>query len=172
MSEEAKRTASHAVVVVGVDLSDVSEHLLSNARDLVRTVDDAELHVVHVIRPESLRERLAEPVRSVHTSERAHAESANWQLLRLCEAIVQGSGVRWFVHTPVGDAAEQIVQMARGVRADIIVLEAHEHGARGRLFHRSAVARIFEGAPCSVLAIRKKAVTAAPSADVQVTPGN
>jgi nucleotide-binding universal stress UspA family protein len=168
MSEAAKRTSSRAVVVVGVDLSDVSEHLLRNARDLVRTVDDPELHVVHVIRPESLRERLTEPVGSVHTAERAQVESANLQLLRLCDTIVQGSGARWFVHTPVGDAADQLIETARAVRADIIVVEAHEHASRGRLFHRSAVARIFQGAPCSVLAIRQQPVahpTMAPSAE-------
>jgi nucleotide-binding universal stress UspA family protein len=157
MGEREKSAASHLVVVVGVDLSDVSEHLLTNARDLVRTVDDAELHVVHVVRPESLRERLTEPVRSVRVTERANVESANWQLQRLCEAIVRGSGARWVLHTPVGDAAEELTRIARKVRADIIVLEAHEHGARARLFHRSAVVRVVQRAPCAVLAIRQRA---------------
>jgi nucleotide-binding universal stress UspA family protein len=172
MSEEAGRTSSRAVVVVGVDLSDVSEHLLANARDLVRTVDYAELHVVHVIRPESLRERLTEPVGSARTSERAHVESAHWQLQRLCEAIVQGSNAKWFVHTPVGDAADQLMEMARSVRADIIVVEAHERASRSRLFHRSAVARIFQGAPCSVLAIRQRSARAAIPAGAELAHGN
>jgi nucleotide-binding universal stress UspA family protein len=160
MSAVQQRARSRAVVVVGVDLSDVSEHLLENARDLVRTVDDAELHVVHVVRPESLRERLVEPVRAVHVSERANAESAGWQLQRLCETIVHGSGAKWVVHTPVGDPASQLTEIARKVRADIVVVEAHEHAGRRRLFHRSAVARLFRSAPCSVLAIRQRGASA------------
>jgi nucleotide-binding universal stress UspA family protein len=156
MSEVASPTSSHAVVVVGVDLSDISEHLLTTARDLVGTVDQAELHIVHVVRPESLRERLAEPVRSVHWTERAQIESATWQLQRLCETIVQGSRATWVVHTPVGDASEELTAVARKVNADVIVVEAHEHPSRARLFHRSAVARIFRSAPCSVLVVRQR----------------
>ncbi len=173
MSEEAKRNSSRAVVVVGVDLSDVSAHLVTTARDLVRTVDDPELHVVHVVRPESLRERLAEPVHSVHSSERAQMQSAQWQLDHLCESIVQGSGARWFVHTPVGDAADQLTALARKLEADVILVEAPDHPSRSRLFHRSAVARILQSAPCTVMAIRQRvASAAASSAGVAATTGN
>lgn len=157
MGEEAERTSGRAVVVVGVDLSDVSEHLLTNARELVRTVEDAEFHVVHVIRPESLRERLTEPIRSPasHVAERSQIESARWQLERLCGEILHRPGVKWFVHTPVGDAAAELTELARTVRAGVIVVEAHDHSSRARLFHRSAVVRIFQDAPCSVIAIRR-----------------
>jgi nucleotide-binding universal stress UspA family protein len=155
MSEGTSQQPSRSriVVVVAVDLSDVSEHLLSQARDLVRSVDDPELHVVHVVRPESLRERLTEPVGSGHTAEQALVVSARFELERLCETIVQGSGARWIVHTPVGHPAEEVTQVAGQVGADIIVLESHPH-ARHRVFHRSLVARIVRTAPCSVLAIR------------------
>lgn len=144
---------SRLVVTVGIDLSDVSEHLLAQARDLVRSVDEAELHVVHVVKPESLRERLTEPIGSIPTSERSMASSARWELERLCESIVQGSGARWLVHTPVGRAADEIARIARSVGADVIVVESHEQ-ARTRVFHRSVVARIFALSTCSVLAIR------------------
>jgi nucleotide-binding universal stress UspA family protein len=158
MGEEAKRTLGRAVVVVGVDLSDVSEHLLINARDLVRTVDDVEFHVVHVIRPESLRERLTEPIRSPasHAAERSQIESARWQLQRMCVELLHRPGAKWFVHTPVGDASAQLSDLARTVGADVIIVEAHDHPSRGRLFHRSAVRRIFQDAPCSVISIRRK----------------
>jgi nucleotide-binding universal stress UspA family protein len=157
MGEEAKRTLGRAVVVVGVDLSDVSEHLLTNARDLVRTVDDVEFHIVHVIRPESLRERLTEPMRSpAHVAEQSQIESARWQIQRMCVELLHRPGAKWFVHTPVGDASAQLSDLARTVGADVIVIEAHDHPSRGRLFHRSAVVRIFQDAPCSVIAIRRK----------------
>jgi nucleotide-binding universal stress UspA family protein len=93
-------------------------------------------------------------VRSIHIAERAETESAQWQLRRLCETIVQGSGARWTIHTPVGNAADELTAIARKVKADVIVVEAHAHRGRARLFHRSVVARIVEHAPCSVLSIR------------------
>jgi nucleotide-binding universal stress UspA family protein len=117
-------------------------------------VDDPELHVVHVVRRESLRERLTEPVGSAHTSERAMIDSAWFELERLCQTIVQGSGVRWTVHTPVGRPAHEVTRIAGQVGADVIVLESHPHSGRSRVFHRSLVARIVRTAPCSVLAIR------------------
>jgi nucleotide-binding universal stress UspA family protein len=157
MSKEMKREArSRIVVVVGVDLSDVSEHLLTSARDLLRSVDDAELHVVHVIHPEPLRQRLAEPLGAVGIETRAQTEYAQWEIERLRNAIVQGSGAKCVVHTPVGGAAEELTRIAREVSADIILVEAHDHSGLRRVLHRSVVSRIIRTAPCSVLTIRTR----------------
>jgi len=155
MSEEGKRERSRIVLVVGVDLSDVSEHLLGKARDLVHSVDDAELHVVHVVHPEPLRERLSEPIRSEGVAWRARVTHyARWELQRLCERIVHGSNARFTMHTPVGRAADELARIARDVGADVIVVEAHDHAHTRGMFHRSVVARIAATAPCSVLTIR------------------
>jgi nucleotide-binding universal stress UspA family protein len=147
---------SRLVLVIGIDLTEVSEHLLAKARDLVHSVDEAELHVVHVVHPEPLRERLAEPVNSGGVVERARMESAHWELARLCARIVQGSQASWRIHTPVGRPADELTRVAREVGADFVVVEVHEHEGRRRLFHRSVAARIAEIAPCSVLAIRDR----------------
>ncbi len=155
MNEELKPEASHIVLVVGVDLSEVSEHLLAKARDLVRSVDMAELHVVHVVRAEPFRERIAEPVLSPEgPGTKALKESARWELERLCRSIVGTSDARWVVHVRVGNAADQLTHVAREVGADVIVIEAHDHTWAHRTFHRSMVARIAKTAPCSVLTIR------------------
>ena len=146
--------ATRIVLVVGVDLSAVSEHLLSQARDLVRSVELAELHVVHVVRPESLRERLTEPLHTEGVTTRATTQAAHFELERMCEAIVSGSRAKWTVHTPVGRTADQLTRIARDVGADVVVVEAHEHPRRPRVFHRSVIARIARMAPCSVLTIR------------------
>jgi hypothetical protein len=61
------------------------------------------------------------------------------------------------VHTPIGDAAEELTRIAAEVGADMVVVEAHEHGASKprRVFHRSMLARITTTAPCTVLTIRR-----------------
>jgi nucleotide-binding universal stress UspA family protein len=151
---------THLVLVVGLDLTEVSEHLLAKARDLVHSVDEAELHVVHVVHREPLRDRLVEPIGSGGLVERARIESAHWELQHLCERIVQGSNTRWIMHTPIGRPAEELTRVARDVGADFVVIEVHESDRR-RLFHRSVAARIAEIAPCSVLAIRDRSRMAA-----------
>jgi nucleotide-binding universal stress UspA family protein len=155
---------THIVLVVGVDLSEVSEHLLSQARDLVRSVELAELHVVHVVRPESLRERLTEPAYAEGVTARANAAAAHFELARMCESIVNGSRANWTVHTPVGRTADELTRVARNVGADVIVVEAHEHSRRPRVFHRSVIGRIAQMAPCSVLTIRPPRRAAASTA--------
>jgi nucleotide-binding universal stress UspA family protein len=151
-------TGSHIVVVVGVDLSDVSEHLLQTTRDLVRPVDEPELHIVHVVRREPLPSRLAVPLQSMHVAERANLESANWELERLCRSILGEGRGRVTVHTPVGNAADELIAVATEVQANVIVIEAHERPGRRHLLGRSVVARIAARAPCSVLALRRAAV--------------
>jgi nucleotide-binding universal stress UspA family protein len=150
----ATTNPTRIVLVVGVDLSEVSEHLLSRARDLVRSVELAELHVVHVVRPESLRERLTEPLHAEGVTTRATTQAAHYELERMCESIVSGSRAKWTVHTPIGRTADQLTRIARDVGADVIVVEAHEHSRRPRVFHRSVIGRIAQTAPCSVLTIR------------------
>jgi nucleotide-binding universal stress UspA family protein len=152
MVESSKRESrSHMVVVVGVDLSHVSKHVLARARDLVRSIDDAELHVVHVVEPHPLRRLVLESLHAIDTGARDDPEPARRQLQRFCESI-PGSQERVVVHTPVGRPADELARIARKSAADIIVVEVHDHARR--VFHHAVVARLTRIAPCSVLAIR------------------
>jgi len=144
---------SHMVVVVGVDLSDVSKHVLARARDLVRSIDDGELHVVHVVAPQPLRFLLLDSTTDIGA--RAHPEFARRQLLGFCESFVPGSRERVVFHTPVGRPADELARVAQNTAADIIVVEVHDHAPR--VFHHAVVARLARIAPCSVLAIRDPA---------------
>jgi nucleotide-binding universal stress UspA family protein len=151
---------SRIVLVVGVDLSDASEHLLAQTRALIGPVDDAETHVVHVVHRDSLTKRLAHPIHSEDIGARAQVQYANWELQRLCFELVKCPRNRVFLHIPVGDsAADELTRVAAEVGADILVVEAREHDPRGprRVLHRSSVARIARTAPCTVLTIRKRA---------------
>ncbi len=103
---------SQIVLVVGVDLSAVSEHLLSQARDLVRSVELAELHVVHVVKPEPPHAWLTEPLAEGETT-RILSEAAHQELERMCRSIAGSSPAKWTVHTPVGGAADELTHMWR-----------------------------------------------------------
>jgi nucleotide-binding universal stress UspA family protein len=146
------------VLVVGIDLSDVSEQLLANARDFLRSAEAAELHLVHAVHPESLRSTLTVPISEKGGPEsQAHVEAAEWQLERLGASIVGDSGAQVRIHTPVGYPAEEITRIAKEVGADLILVEAHDRPWPKRMFYPSVVARIARSAPCSVLASRPRA---------------
>jgi hypothetical protein len=153
MVETQKREGrSHMVVVVGVDLSDVSEHVLARARDLLRSIDDAELHVVHVVEPQPFQRLVLESLRSTDAGARSDPECARRELQGFCESSVPGSREHVVLHTPVGRPANELARIALKTAADIIVVEVHEHALR--VFHHAVVARLTRIAPCSVLAIR------------------
>ncbi|MGH7436479.1 MAG: universal stress protein [Polyangiaceae bacterium] len=149
MSEDARiNERRRLVLVVGVDLSDVSEHVLAQTRTLIRPFDLVEVHVVHVIN----REPLAS----------AGAEYAISELRRLCDHFGQGARpgrADVFVHTPAGDPAAELLEVASRVNADMIVVEAHDP-SRHRFWHRSILPRLVRSAPCTVLTIRGHATGA------------
>jgi nucleotide-binding universal stress UspA family protein len=148
---------SRIVLVVGVDMSNVSEHLLTQTRALIGPVDEAEVHVVHVVAPESpflriVRPRDAKDAGAVHEIVRAQTV-----LERLSTSLAHDPRTRVFLHTPVGATADELRRIATEVGADILVIEAHEHDGddRPRVLRRSRLDHIASTAPCTVLTIRQ-----------------
>lgn len=148
---------SRIVLVVGVDMSHISEHLLAQTRVLVQPVDEAEVHVVHVVRPEAPLLRVARPSDEKDAGVVHQVELAQGAVQRLCEALVHTPRTRVVMHTPVGDPADELVRIAAEVNADVLVVEAHEpdeHRPAG-MFHHSTLDHIASTAPCTVLTLRK-----------------
>lgn len=148
---------SRIVLVVGVDLTNVSEHLLAQTRALIRPVDEAEVHVVHVVSPEPPFLRLVRPRDAKDAGAVYEVERAQAVLERLSNSLGRSPRTRVIVHTPVGAAADELARVAAEVGADILVIEAHEHDGRDplRVFRRSVVKHIASAAPCTVLTIRR-----------------
>jgi nucleotide-binding universal stress UspA family protein len=149
------REPSRIALVVGVDLSEVSEHLLAKTRQLIQPIDEIEVHLVHVVHPDPISQRLSRPVQSTDLGANSHAQYAKWELERLSADVVEDvRRAKVIIHTPVGDAANELRRIATEVGADLIVIEAHDHPGERRLFHRSFVARLVRSAPCTVLTLR------------------
>jgi nucleotide-binding universal stress UspA family protein len=148
---------SRIVVVVGVDMSNVSEHLLSQTRALIAPVDEAEVHVVHVVSPEPSFLRVVRPRDEKDAGAAHEIVRAQTVLERLSKSLARDPRTRVFVHTPVGAAVDELRRIATEVGADILVIEAHEHDGDDplRVFRRSTVDHIASTAPCAVLTIRQ-----------------
>jgi nucleotide-binding universal stress UspA family protein len=153
-SRETSERRSRIVLVVGLDLGDTSQHLLGTVRELTHGSDEAELHLVHVVPPETFSERLTEPVTAQGIAERARVQIAHWEIERLCKSLMTGAVAHIVVHTPVGQPVEQLRRLAGQLGADAIVVEAHEGTGVRHMLHRSVAAGLAKSAPCSVLTVR------------------
>src|SRR5437868_2425083 len=80
------------VLVVGIDFSPMSEHLLRTARDLVRVAAKAELHCVHVVPTQAITTGFIDALPSVGPSVADSIERAHRQLEALCNTITAGLG--------------------------------------------------------------------------------
>ena len=157
VTPEEPSAKSHAVLVVGVDFTDVSEHLVKTVRSLIRTVDEAELHFVHVVHPPRTTLLAADALGAAMQREVDSLNAARREIVRMCGALAGDAGVQVFAHTPVGDACESLAEIAGRLRADLVVVEAHDHSQQSaltRVFRRSTVGRLARSAPCSVLTVR------------------
>ncbi len=149
-------SAGTMVLVVGVDFSPMSEHLLRTARDLVRVAPHAELHVVHVVPVQILATGIMDAIPHPGPVLEDAIERALKKLETLTSAIQQDLNGVLIPHVRVGSAADEIPRLAAEVSADLIVVEAHGRTGIRRMLHRSVAAQLARNAPCSVLTVRDK----------------
>jgi nucleotide-binding universal stress UspA family protein len=157
MSPTTPQAPTRMTVVVGVDLTDVSAHLLAQTATLVRTIDEPEIHVVHVVKPEQLLLRLVRPADEKDAGVVYRVEHAQEAVGSLCASLERTPRTRVFVHTPVGDAATELSRIAAEVAADVIVVEAHDHHVHRRVLRRSVVDHIAGLARSTVVTLHKPA---------------
>jgi nucleotide-binding universal stress UspA family protein len=146
---------SSTVLVVGVDFSEFAPHVLTVARNLVAAASDAVIHVVTVIKPQSIPPDVVDAIPSLGPSTEAAIRRTHQDLKDLCTATL-GSDMNVMLHVRIGRPAEEIVQLSEDVEADVIVIEAHSRTGLAKLFHRSVAAELSRTAPCSVLTVRTK----------------
>jgi nucleotide-binding universal stress UspA family protein len=72
--------------------------------------------------------------------------------------------IEFFVHARIGDAAEEILDLAREIGADLIVVGAHGHGGIRRRLLGSTTEAVVRDAGCPVIVARAKEY-----ADVELT---
>ncbi len=131
------------VIVVGIDLGEASRYALDQAARVAMRVPGSKLHVIHVVKDggeadaEDLLEKTAANVR-VYVAEQAEA------LGGLARA---GVGI----HVRMGNPAHEVVQLAREIAADLIVLGTQRPPHIKRLILGSVTERVVRCAGCPVL---------------------
>ena len=145
-------------IVCGVDGSELSSKALRHALELARGTG-ARLTIVTVTEPSVIVAPGAE-IMMVDTStiiadlEAAKAESAKG-ILAESEAVAKAAGVAVATrHVADSPAAEGILQAAKDIGADIVVMGSHGRRGLGRLLLGSQAAEVLAHAHIPVLVIK------------------
>jgi nucleotide-binding universal stress UspA family protein len=141
-------------ILVPVDFSDQSQFALDHAVELSRAFR-AELLVLHVVEPVFLPGG-GDAFGGGYDTRLVYEEierSAREQLARVAAGLAnRGVAARTLLH--VGTAHEAIIDTARKVRADLIVMSTHGRSGLSHLFMGSVAERVVRSAACPVLTMR------------------
>lgn len=141
-------------ILVPIDFSSVTPQMIERALELADRFG-SELHLLHVVAPdpafvgyatgpESVREFVATELRDEHR--RLHELATQ---LRNGSRTVHALSIQ-------GDTVAKILERAKHVGADLIVIGSHGHGALYRALLGSISEGVLRGAPCPVLVIPAK----------------
>jgi universal stress protein A len=134
-------------ILVPVDFDENSRTALDLAKQLA-AVGDATLHLMHVVGILLTPGEAASVIVAREDDVKAELEKI---------AREQLSGTRHQVHIRTGDTARAIVETARDLRADLIVMPTHGRRGLPRFFLGSVAERVVREAPCPVLTVRPSA---------------
>lgn len=148
-------SSSHVQVVVAYDFTPSAEQALVRAIDVACR---APQHVLHVIAAVDARRGF-----SIIPTDRVDYTYAT----KIQEMIVQHiqlklgdhkapHAVEFYVHARIGHPAEQILELAQEVGADLVFVGSHGLSAIGRLMLGSVSERVVREARCPVMVVREK----------------
>ena len=157
-------------ILVPIDFSDVTAPVINLARHLAKALD-AEIHLIHVkeLTPAAFAAGMLEsgltgmpeiaavsgvPVREFDSMPQTipESDSQKLQLMQWQKEIAQ-AGIKGTMHQPSGAVAEEILNQAEAINADLIVMGRHGHGAMYHLLMGSVTEGVLQHATRPVLLV-------------------
>jgi nucleotide-binding universal stress UspA family protein len=143
-------------IVVGVDFSEMSEVVLETALDLAARHEFPEIHVLSAL---SAQRWPRKPEQNDQSRDLAELERSLRSLLGeklgdFGRSFATLDGWRVYVHTRVGDAADQITSLAWEAEADVIVLGRHGESGWRRFLLGTVPEHVLRQARCPVLIVQ------------------
>ena len=162
VDQNSVRQLSLKVIVVGVDFSPSSEKALEEAFQLAMA-PDATIHLVHVASGTAtdLVLDMLDGERRVNFDE-AERHLAGYGRSRAAAAGIPA--VRVHAHVRLGTPAQELVELAALLDADLVVVGTHGRTGLGRLLVGSVAEAAVKKARCPVLVVREKSHPAAGAA--------
>ncbi|MEO6775572.1 MAG: universal stress protein [Kofleriaceae bacterium] len=148
-------TPRHVQVVVAFDFSATAEFALQRALEIACR---APQHVLHVIAALDPRHGLA--ALETRDVDWQYADRVQKLVVEHVQAALHGRAsegdVEFFVHARIGHAADEILQLAQQVGADLIFVGSHGATGLERLLLGSTSSRVVAEAKCPVMVARAK----------------
>ncbi|MEI9936032.1 MAG: universal stress protein [Pseudomonadota bacterium] len=142
-----------AVIVAAVDTSPRGSRVVEIAARLARrNYENAVLHIVHVFKRGWLDQHTVDGLSIDQNMEEARRYLDHYVRMarRQCSAEVHA-------HFAVGEPVDEIVRLADGVNADLVLIGAQDSvGAIERLLIGTVTANVMQRAHCSVMVVRSK----------------
>jgi len=137
-------------ILVPIDFSDCSKKALQYALPLAKQ-HEAALTLLNVVPIPPWAVGEASGGENVPTLQRT---SSDQELARLMTEVIHGE-VAADTEVRVGSPATEIVELAKSLPADIIIISTHGHSGWGHVFKGSVAERVIRHSPCPVLVVRE-----------------
>lgn len=148
--------SNRVVIIAAVDQTAVSENVIHTATSLAPAIAGAELHFIYVIDVPSMVEGpYVSPLPELLREARVFLDGITRDSAAKFAGRIAG-------HIGVGPPADQILQLASDVEADLIVVGAHGRKALARMMKGSVSQSVVKRAPCAVLVARPKDYASVP----------
>jgi universal stress protein A len=156
----SNRLIAYRLFLVPIDFSDHSEKTIQHATHLA-SLTGASIHLLHVFQVPDYPAAFYQGLHLEHEAVRIHVETAKR------EALAQLSLVAEQIHTKglkaesilrTGNPYEEIVNAAKQIGVDLIVIGSHGYTGLSRLLLGSTVDRVLQYAPCPVLVVKDPSI--------------
>ena len=139
-------------IVVGADSSSHAPGVIAMAARISKSMPEATVHVVHVIRTSRLdRPRMGTPEGNSDL-----IEDAKEQLAYHVRTVRKMSRSQVTGHFLMGDPSTELLRMSVDLSADMLIVGTHDHVGLERLLLGSVAESLMRKAPCPVLIVRPK----------------
>lgn len=137
-------------IVVPFDFSQPATEAIDEALELAE--DSSSIHVVHIVDPTPVMISVdpGVPVPASYDHGR-HEEALN----QMKQMFAEGKYAGIKIHCGIGNPGSEIVEYAKSIRANIIIMPSHGRSGLGRLLLGSVAERVLRLSNCPVLILRK-----------------
>jgi nucleotide-binding universal stress UspA family protein len=143
------------IILAPVDFSDVTDAVVQAAGEIAKAFQ-ASLYLLHIAPPDPYFVGYEPGPQTVRDTIAQQIHKEQHQLQEL-ESQVKGKGYDVHALLVQGATTEKILQEAKRLEADMIVVGSHGHGALQKLLVGSVAEGILRKAPCPVLIVPRSA---------------
>lgn len=152
----SERLIAYRLFLVPVDFSEHSKKTIQYARQLA-ALTGASIRLLHVFQIPECPSAFYQGLYFEHEAVKLHVETAKREATAQLSLIAEQMRAYGLQAEPIlrhGNPYEEIVNAAKEIGVDLIVIGSHGYTGLGRLLLGSTADRVLQYAPCPVLVVR------------------